>query len=1053
MCRNVQIVNNCVMRMNTRFGTGPALRMGAILVGLVFAAQSWGQVAPGPLDVTSSLTPAYLAGRVVNQNSPDGIGASAYLNQPQWVTGCGGNLYFVDQIGLRKIELQTQRVTTILPGPIGVSIWCDGNFVFWSSTANGGQLTIQQLDVSTLQTSSLSFPAIAGDTLGTGEYVTGFGEDLDTTDSASGRVWRIDLQTHTRSVIADFGGPIITSDLVHPGRSFVQPVGPIWTNGSEVYLMHVQTAAQSVLLRIGINTGEMTPLLTGNFRRIWGQGATLYLTADSGISKYNLLTGDLSVFSSTQMPVTWSDEKWLYVTVSFLEGAVARMDPVTAQISVVAGDLYGDIDGTGSDARFAVYLLPASMQIAGDSRFLYISEPASVRRFDLATGVLSTVASGLTIVEGLWADDSYAYVSDRYAIRRIDLATKQVTTIAGSVAESGTADGIGTDARFGYLGALWGDGSNLYIVDHYTAIRKLELATGKVTTLIRDTGSSYRGIWGIGRSLYLCVNRMVRRLDLDTLQMETIAGNDSEGSVDGIGTAAAFTRADGVWGDGTSLFVVDAIRKIRRIDLASANVTTIYNSPETISTGIFGNGSHLYLMEGYSLRRYDPQTSVLTFGAPGQGLYETDLNSGSPIRSLHGTIQFAPGMPAMGAMAILQYRNGDGVLVSEAAVPAQAAIRNGRIDAEVQSTVNTGLALMNPGDADVRVDFYFTDANGTNSGSGSLVLGAHQELARFLTEAPFSGTSILTGAFTFSASAAVSAIAIRGRTNERSEFLMTTLPVVDLDAALSYDTATMAHFAAGGGWSTDVVLVNPTNQVISGTLQFVNAAGKSVDSGAYTLPAQSSAHFITDPASTTVQTGSVSVTPTSGNVAPVPLTIFRYNANGITVTESGVPASVGSELASYVEAGTGSSERTESGIAVANTTDQSVIVYLRLATTTGLPFGQNASIQLQPHAQIAKLLSELFPTLQLPFTGVLHVSSTGPISIIDLRITSNARGETIVSTVTPLNKAVPMGSTLYLPHLVDGGGFTSRVLFINPTGLWSAGTISLFATDGNATVD
>jgi hypothetical protein len=1039
--------------MMSSFGSGPAHQIGAILVGLIFAAQSWAQVAPGPLDVTSSLTPAFLAGRIVNPNSPDGIGASAYVNQPAWVTGCGGNLYFVDQIGLRKIELQTQRVTTILPGPIGVSLWCDGNFVFWSSTANGGQLTIQQLDVSTLQTSSLSFPAIAGDTQGAGEYVTGFGEYLYTTDSASGRVWRIDLQAHTRSIVADFGGPIITSDLVHPSQVFVQPVGPIWTNGSEVYLMHVQKAAPSVLLRIPPNTGDITPLLTGYFGRIWGQGTTLYMTTSSGISKYNLLTGELSAFSSaTQISVTWSDEQWLYVTISSLEGAIAKMDPVTAQITVVAGDLYGDVDGTGSNARFAVYLLPALMQIAGNSRFLYISEPTSVRRFDLATGILSTVASGLKIVGGIWADDSYAYVSDQYAIRRIDLTTKQVTTIAGSTTESGTADGIGTDARFGYLGALWGDGSNLYIVDHYTAIRKLELATGKVTTLISDTGS-YRGIWGIGRSLYLCVNRMVRRLDLDTLQMETIAGNDTEGSVDGIGTAAAFTRADGVWSDGTSLFVVDAIRKIRRIDLASRNVTTIYNSPETISPGIFGSGSHLYLMEGYSLRRYDPQTSVLTFGAPGQGLYETDLNSASRIRALHGTIQFAPGTPAMGAMAILQYRTGDGVLVSEAAVPAQAAIRNGRIDAEVQGTVNTGLALMNPGDADVRVDFYFTDANGTNSGSGFLVLGAHEELARFLTETPFSGSSTLTGAFTFSASAAISAIAIRGRTNERSEFLMTTLPVVDLDAPLSYGTAIMAHFAAGGGWNTDLVLVNPTDHAISGTLQFVDPAGNPADSRSYTLAVQSSAHFIPHLPSTTVQTGSVSVTPIQGDAAPVPLAIFGYNTNGITVTESGVPASGGSELASFVEVTAGSTEKTESGIAVANTTDQSVSVYLRLATTTGLPFGQSASIQLQPRAQIAKMLSELFPTLQLPFTGVLHVSSTGPISIIDLRITSNARGETIVSTVTPLNKSVQIDSPLYLPHLVDGGGFTSRVLFINPTGLWSAGTISLFTTDGNATVD
>ena len=79
------------------------------------------------------------------------------------------------------------------------------------------------------------------------------------------------------------------------------------------------------------------------------------------------------------------------------------------------------------------------------------------------------------------------------------------------------------------------------------------------------------------------------------------------------------------------------------------------------------------------------------------------------------------------------------------------------------------------------------------------MLHAHEELARYLNESPFSGGDSIDGTFTFTVSAPVVAVAIRGLTNERSEFVITVLPVIDLNAAVSHDALTMAHFATGGG--------------------------------------------------------------------------------------------------------------------------------------------------------------------------------------------------------------------------------------------------------------
>jgi hypothetical protein len=53
----------------------------------------------------------------------------------------------------------------------------------------------------------------------------------------------------------------------------------------------------------------------------------------------------------------------------------------------------------------------------------------------------------------------------------------------------------------------------------------------------------------------------------------------------------------------------------------------------------------------------------------------------------------------------------------------------------------------------------------------------------------------------------VAVTALRGAVNDRGDFLFTALPVVDLEA-LPAGPVTIAQFAQGAGWTTQVVLVN-----------------------------------------------------------------------------------------------------------------------------------------------------------------------------------------------------------------------------------------------------
>src|SRR5262245_51984285 len=151
----------------------------------------------------------------------------------------------------------------------------------------------------------------------------------------------------------------------------------------------------------------------------------------------------------------------------------------------------------------------------------------------------------------------------------------------------------------------------------------------------------------------------------------------------------------------------------------------------------------------------------------------------------------------------------DGVLVTEAGVPAAPAVSSGRFFAHVDGRVNTGVAIANPNAQAAQISFFYTDLAGRDFGNGSTTIPAYGQIAAFLNESPFNSGNSVEGTFTFSSNVPVAVIALRGFTNERGEFLVTTLPIASL--AASSAQILFPHFANGTGWTTQVVLINPTN--------------------------------------------------------------------------------------------------------------------------------------------------------------------------------------------------------------------------------------------------
>lgn len=311
------------------------------------------------------------------------------------------------------------------------------------------------------------------------------------------------------------------------------------------------------------------------------------------------------------------------------------------------------------------------------------------------------------------------------------------------------------------------------------------------------------------------------------------------------------------------------------------------------------------------------------------------------------------------------------------------------------------------------------------------------------------------GTFTFNSSEPIAVVALRGFTNERAEFLVTTLPVAELSAPQA-DFLLFPLFVDGGGWATQVVLVNPTDESMEVTLKFLGQEGQTVVAESrYVIPPRSAHRVRTSGLLAAATAGSVIIEPWSTSRLPAGLCIFSFKKGGITVSEAGV-GSTRPVLAQriYVESFS-QSGTVQTGVAIANPAAQNINVQFELMSLSGIPMGISASIQIPPKGQRSMFLSEVkgFQAMQTPFQGILRISTTSTfgVSVVGLRGRNNKRGDFLISTTPSVDEnSLSSSGELFFPHFVDGGGYTTKfVVFSWPlTGLPRSGTILFLGQTG-----
>lgn len=403
-----------------------------------------------------------VAGLAGTSGNVDATGSAARFNLPQAVAvDAAGSLYVTDiyNLTVRKIVAATGAVTTLAgkaltPGSVdGVGtaaqfqymggIALDGTANLYVSEVSGGG-SIRKVDATTAAVTTFAgLPSAAGGADGTG-------------------------------MAAQFRGPSgMTTD--GQGNLFVAD-----KDNSTIRQIVAATGAVTTLAGKPTNSG------TAN-----GVGAAAQFHYPTGVAADG--AGNLYVADSSS-------------------NTIRKIAISTRTVTLMAGapDSSGSTDGPAGGARFNS---PQDLALdqAGN---MYVSDSGNctIRKIVLATGAVSTIAgtagscmdkdgtgaaARFTSPLGLAADKAGSlYVTDVGAstIRKVDLATGAVTTLAGVAGMIGSADGMGTAARFRGPQRVLVDGAGTLLISDTAnqTLRKLDLATGSVTTVLGVVGQ--RGV-------------------------------------------------------------------------------------------------------------------------------------------------------------------------------------------------------------------------------------------------------------------------------------------------------------------------------------------------------------------------------------------------------------------------------------------------------------------------------------------------------------------------------------------------------------------------------
>ena len=324
----------------------------------------------------------------------------------------------------------------------------------------------------------------------------------------------------------------------------------------------------------------------------------------------------------------------------------------------------------------------------------------------------------------------------------------------------------------------------------------------------------------------------------------------------------------------------------------------------------------------------------------------------------------------------------------------------------------------------------------------------------------------------FNASLPVFVTALRFFTNERSDSLLSSIPVAGTTTVVSRPVV-IPEFTDGAGWSSQVILVNTSDAQMRGEIHFVSQGslsdppqGIEVGTGVgtasvfeYDIPPRSFYRLQTNGLMDNLSVGSVQIVPFFGFNEPAAHAIISNHVDGNTIFETSIegqlPATnfrLHAEAIGEFDAGKPKSTRT--AIAIANPSATPATVQLEVTSFDGVRLGTSSPVQIPANGQVAWFLNQVpgLESVNAPFQGIVRLTElTGAgVTAASFRMMLNERLDHLITTTGPLNEDAGIPGRLIFPYMTDSTGYTAQFILVNPPGVQNiTGVLHYLSTDGS----
>jgi len=325
-------------------------------------------VGGGILKLLSSLTTVVSvfvgpAAGTTTAGTTDATGTAARFSTPYDITTDGTSLYVADQSNhrIRKIVISTGVVTTLAGSTFGYTdgtgtaaqfnnpqgVTTDGTNVYVSDTSNN---RIRKIVISTGVVTTLAGSGTAASVDGTGtaaqfngpQGLTTDGSNLYVAESTGNKIRKIVISTGVVTTLAG-SGTAASVDGTGTAAQFNTPFG-ITTDITNLYVTDLNG---NKVRKIVISTGVVTTLAGSTLGNTDGTGTAAQLNNPAGI-----------VTDGTNLYLSDNGSR-----------RIRKIVITTGVVTTLAGSSTGDVDGTGTAARFNI-----NNGITTDGTSLYVAD-------------------------------------------------------------------------------------------------------------------------------------------------------------------------------------------------------------------------------------------------------------------------------------------------------------------------------------------------------------------------------------------------------------------------------------------------------------------------------------------------------------------------------------------------------------------------------------------------------------------------------------------------------------------------------------------------------